>query len=230
MENNTHNLDKGKSLFECKTCHNQIHSSQFKKNTEFEKLNIESLDLSINHGVLKSIHEHYRATEENLHDEIKNLVNENNEIVEENNKLFYEYNKLRYKLQKIRYYLNKKKGRNVEEVAQHNTQRLENDLENFLFNYQTFNMRKQRNDTHPYTVYPNFCPHFRFNYITIYSCCNKAYPCEKCHNKKEYHFPENNGLKYYCTDCFNITDLKRCETCKVEFFRKNINKKNNKKE
>lgn len=225
MENDSSDQEQIRTLYQCKTCNNFVDPTQLKKNNELEKLNIESLNLSINHGVFRSVYEHQKNSEEELQNEINNIKKENVELNEENEKLLIEYNNLRFKLQKIKFLIHKKRGTIIEDQENQVFKEQDNNLENYLFNYQILNIKKQRNDIHPYTVYPSFCPHSRYNFVTIYSCCNNAYPCKKCHNIKEFHYPEKNGNKYYCSQCFKITDTKRCETCKVDFIIKNKLKK-----
>lgn len=56
------------------------------------------------------------------------------------------------------------------------------------------------------------CEHFKGNYIPIFSCCEKSYPCYICHNKNQNHdfFISN---KVICLICKNIYTGPKCDVC-----------------
>ena len=64
------------------------------------------------------------------------------------------------------------------------------------------------------------CEHFKGNYIPIFSCCEKSYPCYICHNKNQNHeFIISN--KVVCLICKNIYSGPKCEVCNTyQIYRK----------
>ena len=64
------------------------------------------------------------------------------------------------------------------------------------------------------------CEHFKGNYIPIFSCCEKSYPCYICHNKNQNHeFIISN--KVVCLTCKNIYSGPKCEVCNTyQIYRK----------
>lgn len=64
------------------------------------------------------------------------------------------------------------------------------------------------------------CEHFKGNYIPIFSCCEKSYPCYICHNKNQNHeFIISN--KVICLICKNIYSGPKCEVCNTyQIYRK----------
>jgi hypothetical protein len=77
-----------------------------------------------------------------------------------------------------------------------------------------------------------FCQHERSTASPIFTCCERAHPCRKCHDLEENH-KASNLLKLCCKMCkaYNIIMSKECVNCKLTFTRekngqpKNINKK-----
>ena len=56
------------------------------------------------------------------------------------------------------------------------------------------------------------CEHFKGNYIPIFSCCERSYPCYICHNQNQNHeFVISN--KVVCLICKNIYSGPKCEVC-----------------
>jgi hypothetical protein len=64
------------------------------------------------------------------------------------------------------------------------------------------------------------CEHFKGNYIPIFSCCEKSYPCFICHNKYQNHeFIISN--KVVCLICKNIYSGPKCDVCNTyQIYRK----------
>ena len=64
------------------------------------------------------------------------------------------------------------------------------------------------------------CEHFRGNYIPIFSCCEKSFPCYICHNKyKDHEYKISN--KVVCLVCKNIYSGPRCNVCNTnQIYRK----------
>ena len=80
-------------------------------------------------------------------------------------------------------------------------------------------------DTFKYTIYIDNCSHNESNYVPIFSCCDKAFPCVECHDLKveQFHIPR---MEYvYCKMCLTINDYKNiaCMGCETKFTTKDIN-------
>lgn len=56
------------------------------------------------------------------------------------------------------------------------------------------------------------CPHFKGNYIPIFNCCEKSYPCYMCHQEATNHNIEISN-KVICLYCKNIYTGNQCDTC-----------------
>lgn len=56
------------------------------------------------------------------------------------------------------------------------------------------------------------CPHFKGNYIPIFNCCEKSYPCYICHQEANIHNIEISN-KVICLYCKNIYTGNQCDTC-----------------
>lgn len=64
------------------------------------------------------------------------------------------------------------------------------------------------------------CEHFKGNYIPIFSCCEKSFPCYICHNKyKDHEYKISN--KVVCLICKNIYSGPKCNVCNTyQIYRK----------
>ena len=56
------------------------------------------------------------------------------------------------------------------------------------------------------------CNHYKTNYYNIFSCCNNAYLCGKCHDESESHCWDG-AYKYKCTVCSSIFEGDFCNKC-----------------
>jgi len=64
------------------------------------------------------------------------------------------------------------------------------------------------------------CEHFKGNYIPIFSCCEKSFPCFICHNiVKDHEYKISN--KVVCLICKNIYSGPKCNVCNTyQIYRK----------
>lgn len=64
------------------------------------------------------------------------------------------------------------------------------------------------------------CEHFKGNYIPIFSCCEKSFPCYICHNLvKDHEYKISN--KVVCLICKNIYSGPKCNVCNTyQIYRK----------
>lgn len=56
------------------------------------------------------------------------------------------------------------------------------------------------------------CPHFKGNYIPIFKCCEKSFPCYICHQEATNHLMELSD-KVICLYCKEIYSGNCCESC-----------------
>jgi hypothetical protein len=56
------------------------------------------------------------------------------------------------------------------------------------------------------------CEHFKGNYIPLFACCSKAYPCYICHDKESNHVYEFSN-RVICLNCNNIYTGLQCSQC-----------------
>lgn len=56
------------------------------------------------------------------------------------------------------------------------------------------------------------CVHFKGNYIPIFSCCEKSFPCFICHNEIQNH-EYKMSHKVVCLICKNIYSGPKCNVC-----------------
>jgi hypothetical protein len=65
------------------------------------------------------------------------------------------------------------------------------------------------------------CEHFKGNYIPLFACCNKAYPCYICHDieSKDHAYEFSNRV--ICLNCNNIYTGIQCSQCNTfQIYRK----------
>ncbi|KRX02677.1 P-loop containing nucleoside triphosphate hydrolase [Pseudocohnilembus persalinus] len=62
------------------------------------------------------------------------------------------------------------------------------------------------------------CRHYVTNYIPIYKCCDKQYPCYICHDSNENH--KHMAVKgALCLKCKNVSnDFTQCLNCQVKYY------------
>ena len=64
------------------------------------------------------------------------------------------------------------------------------------------------------------CEHFKGNYIPIFSCCEKSFPCFICHNMVQSHEYKMSN-KVVCLICKNIYSGPKCNVCNTyQIYRK----------
>jgi hypothetical protein len=56
------------------------------------------------------------------------------------------------------------------------------------------------------------CEHFKGNYIPLFACCSKAYPCYICHDLESNHAYEFSN-RVICLNCNNIYTGLQCSQC-----------------
>jgi hypothetical protein len=76
----------------------------------------------------------------------------------------------------------------------------------------------------PYAVYRQDCEHFASNVVSIFECCNKAYPCRKCHKLADKGHKMGKAQFIYCKNCLTVNPQtkNKCGTCKCAFYSKRI--------
>jgi len=80
--------------------------------------------------------------------------------------------------------------------------------------------RPQNEYVNGYIFFKDECPHYKNNYsINIFPCCDKPYPCYKCHDKNESHTYKS-ANKGYCRDCKYFWEngkITKCPSCGANF-------------
>jgi hypothetical protein len=57
------------------------------------------------------------------------------------------------------------------------------------------------------------CEHFKGNYIPLFACCNKAYPCYICHDLESRDHVYEFSNRVICLNCNNIYTGIQCSQC-----------------
>jgi hypothetical protein len=70
-----------------------------------------------------------------------------------------------------------------------------------------------KSKTFEYNIFRTSCHHYRYhNFVCIFSCCNKAFPCFICHdNESDHTYTEVE--KGYCSKCLSIFTWERTYYC-----------------
>jgi hypothetical protein len=78
----------------------------------------------------------------------------------------------------------------------------------------------------PYTVYTENCSHYLSNKVMIFDCCNKAFPCRRCHKEKDSSHRLGKSTFIYCKLCYSVySDHKnKCGSCGHHFYQKRFKK------
>jgi hypothetical protein len=65
------------------------------------------------------------------------------------------------------------------------------------------------------------CEHFKGNYIPLFACCNKAYPCYICHDLESRDHAYEFSNRVICLNCNNIYTGIQCSQCNAfQIYRK----------
>jgi hypothetical protein len=65
------------------------------------------------------------------------------------------------------------------------------------------------------------CEHFKGNYIPLFACCNKAYPCYICHDLESRSHSYEFSNRVICLNCNNIYTGIQCSQCNTfQIYRK----------
>ena len=216
-----------KLLFKCMFCNSAKEELSYLlflnhlKTCEKVKVNCPTCDSLVNKNQLNE-NKFYSILEENynnLAEKYKNLKEENKKLKEEV-KLQSQIPIKNFINNDINFSLNK---RNSVSVNSNNLLRINNDI----------NLNSRDNNGFPNdNSYLNLnqeiseigiidkCEHFKGNYIPIFSCCEKSFPCYICHNTAQNHEYKMSS-KVVCLICKNIYTGPRCNLCNTyQIYRK----------
>ncbi len=148
------------------------------------------------------------------------MKDNNNKLSEENRSLKEENKQLREEIEKI------KKSQNESSFKITSNNNMNNQISianNTMSNLHTRVNRFNLNDN-PISIMNNNmndiseiglidkCEHFKGNYIPIFSCCEKSFPCYLCHDKVQDHEYKISS-KVVCLICKNIYSGSKCNNC-----------------
>ena len=65
----------------------------------------------------------------------------------------------------------------------------------------------------PFKIYKSACEHYKnHNFVCIFSCCSKAFPCFMCHDTENSH-SYSEVVKGYCNRCLTIIEWEKTLFC-----------------
>ena len=204
----------------CPTCKNMVNINETKNTNVFTILENQLKATEEEKNIIQSNLENLKTIKEELIKEIEDIDKANKQIINENELNINELISLRYKYQKIKYQMGFE-SKSPDQMESISTDQLEVNMikkdNKLIGNTISKIIPRKPSCNNTYKVFPCFCPHFKYNYVTIFECCDKAYPCHFCHDKKEIHIANRKSPKYYCITCFEISVTKYCHFCKVNF-------------
>lgn len=169
----------------CTLCNSKVKYIEFKNSKyylEVEKLKIDLKNQKDKNCILTQT--------------VESLTNDINKLKEENikkDKLIQKQNKER-------------RGSSVQDKKSPNE----------ISSKNTSNLSKKKTDkvsihNNQYDLFDK-CPHFKGNYIPIFNCCGKSYPCYICHQEANTHNMDISN-KVICLYCKEIYSGNQCESC-----------------